>query len=96
MTTKYASRKWLNTDKKMTAFISVEFDVDEGFIVGETNPYDFSSASVSIADCSRIVTLDLPTNRKKHRKASLKKLEILITELMKLQDAIYEEYPDDE
>ncbi len=59
-----------------------------GFIFTEVE-HDYSwEAQLKIGDCSRIVSLDVYINDEKDRKKSLKKIDLIISELTKFKSAI--------
>jgi hypothetical protein len=75
---KYHSRKFLN---KTTGIAAIETNMES---------YAWSSggvdATVSISDCSRHINLDFSVYSKKDLDARIQKLDLLITELTKLQE----------
>jgi hypothetical protein len=75
---KYHSRKFLN---KTTGIAAIEVNLE---------CYAWSSggvdATVSISDCSRHINLDFSVYSKKDLDARIQKLDLLITELTKLQE----------
>ena len=75
---KYHSRKFLN---KTTGIAAIEVNMES---------YAWSSggvdATVSISDCSRHINLDFSVFSKKDLDARIQKLDLLITELTKLQE----------
>jgi len=75
---KYHSRKFLN---KTTGIAAIETNMES---------YAWSSggvdATVSISDCSRHINLDFSVYSKKELDARIQKLDLLITELTKLQE----------
>lgn len=77
---KHQSRTFLNEKGMGNAFISTECVTysDDGDI----------SASVTISDCSRMITLSFPTYNGKDKKNSLKKLDTLLKELNALKAAM--------
>lgn len=72
------TKKWLNPTTTSFVYASIE----EGF----GYPY----GELKIADCNRIVTLDLAMSTGKERKATLKKLDLLLGTIQQLRDKIEE------
>ena len=83
---KYHSRKFLN---KTTGLAAIETNVES---------YSWSSggldSTVSISDCSRHISLDFSIYSKKDLDEKIKKLDLLITELTKLQEVFIENADD--
>ncbi len=71
----YNSKKWLNPDT--TAFIHTEVCFDYSW-----------GGTLKIADCSRIVNMDVYIDDEKGRKKTLKKLNIMRDEITNLISAI--------
>ncbi len=72
---KYCSKKWI--DPSTTGFIQTE--VEFGYSWG---------ATFKMADCSRIINLDVYIDDEKSRKKTLKKLNIIRDEVTNLISAI--------
>lgn len=81
----YKNRRWLNTEKDMTAFIMCRVE-RLNFRGGEEVVGD-----IKIADCSKIVNLDIEGQNKKRRNQTIKKIDTLIEELTKVRNIIEEE-----
>jgi len=83
---KYHSRKFLN---KTTGIAAIETNVES---------YAWSSggvdATVSISDCTRHINLDFSVYSKKDLDEKIKKLDLLITELTRLQQVFIENADD--
>jgi hypothetical protein len=83
---KYHSRKFLN---KTTGIAAIEVNMES---------YAWSSggvdATVSISDCSRHINLDFSVYSKKDLTARIQKLDLLITELTKLQEMFIDNFDD--
>jgi hypothetical protein len=83
---KYHSRKFLN---KTTGIAAIEVNIES---------YQWSSggvdATVSISDCTRHISLDFSIYSKKDLDEKIKKLDLLITELTKLQEVFIENADD--
>lgn len=75
----YASRKWLNSDKDKTAFIACNI---------EDGPYAWGE--VKIADCGKLISLEFPTEDSSDKRKSLKKLDLMISELEKFREVLEE------
>lgn len=72
-------RKWLNpAGSSHSGYIVARVSNDDGY----------RYASLKIADCSRIINLSIDTDGKKERRASVRKLNILIDTLVKLRNAV--------
>jgi len=95
--TLYSSRKWLNTDKSKTSFVSTNVEkVIWDLPKGRTSDI---WGSAKIADCDRVITLECDvrgSNRKKDAKATFRKIDTLIDELQNLRDAIEQELEKEE
>ena len=83
---KYHSRKFLN---KTTGIAAIETNIES---------YQWSSggvdATVSISDCTRHINLDFSVYSKKDLDEKIKKLDLLITELTRLQQVFIENADD--
>jgi hypothetical protein len=75
---KYHSRKFLN---KTTGIAAIEVNM-ESYALSS----DGVDATVSISDCSRHINLDFSVYSKKDLDEEIKKLDLLITELTKIQE----------
>lgn len=82
----YSNRRWLNSDKTQTAFIAADISAG-GFGV---------SGDIKIADCSKIINLDLWCENKKEARSRLRKLDILIGELFNVREVIHDHFYGDE
>ena len=81
------SRVWLNPeDSYDKGYIIHSVCVDEY----EGKSFDAIDASLSIADCNRVINLDFSVYSKKQLKERLDKVEMFITELYLLQERIRE------
>jgi hypothetical protein len=72
------SKKWLNPDT--SAFIFVELSREDGWYNG----------TLKLADCARICNFDVDLNSKKDRTKTMKKIDLMVAELIKLRLAIKE------
>jgi len=83
---KYYSRKFLN---KAVGLAAIETNIEScEWSGGSVN------ATVSITDCSRQISLDFSVYSKKDLDEKIKKINLLITELTKLQEMFIENSDD--
>ena len=83
-----SNRRWLNTNKDATAFIS--WYIEKEFIKSrKNNKYPSIIGELSIADCNRKATLDFNNygGSEKTKKRLLKKLSILEEEIKRFKEA---------
>lgn len=70
------TRRFLNSDKSLMAYIGSEFILD--YWIGEKKKRTYIvDGSIKLSDCNRNITLDLSGRRKKDLKAALHKLDVL-------------------
>ena len=81
MSKKYKVRKKTWIDPNTSGFIFTELYHDED---------QYYESTLKMADCSRIVQFDTYISSKKDRRATLKKLNIMINNITELRDAILE------
>lgn len=86
--TLYQSRKWLNRKKDRTAFIMCVVDKDQWIRADGKEEAPFISGEIKIADCGKIINLDLFCGNKRDRNNSLAKLDTLINELENVRETI--------
>ena len=70
------SKKWI--DPNTTGFIYTKVESDDGY----------KQAELKIADCSRIVSLDVYIDSAKARDKTLRKVRLIVEELTKFKDTL--------
>lgn len=83
----YKSRKWLNKDRDRTAFIACYVDRDR-WENDSGEEWTNTTGEIKIADCGKIIHLDLFCSNKKEHRNALHKLDTLITELENVRAVI--------
>jgi len=73
----HKSKKWLDPNTTSFIFTEIEFDYSWG-------------AQLKMGDCNRIVNYDVYIDSPKARKRTVRKLNIMIEEIMELKDQIEE------
>lgn len=81
----YRKRMFLNPDKHSNAFVNASVERFQGI----TEPQrDRIGGEVSIADCGRVIHLDIDGWNAKAKKNTLKKLDNLINVLSEVRDVV--------
>lgn len=89
MRLKYRKRAWLNGPGEGDAYISGTIKAQKTYIDGRGNTHDgYVDAVLSIADCSRIVTLDFDVYEKAEAQTRLKKIDLMLDFLTKYRDVL--------
>lgn len=84
----YRKRKWINPDKTSNAFVNA---VVERYSSLRYEGTPHIGGDVCIADCNRVISLDLWASNKRTKNNTIKKLDNLIEVLQEVRDVIESE-----
>lgn len=80
----YRKRKWINPDKSSNAFVNARVERFQGI----RDQDHHISGEIAIADCGRVIHLDIDGWNKRAKKNTLKKLDNLINVLSEVRDIV--------